>query len=448
MELITSDALPAGNRLPSTRALANHLGVARMTVVEAYDWLSDQGYLVSRRGSGTVIQDVKLPLDSDRKLQRPPKLGSGNSSENKGDLKVDFRPGLPDLALFPRQQWTSTLKRIGRSLPSQALAYSDPLGSIRLRSAIAAYLRRTRGLQTDPCNVVITAGTAQAVDLLLRVRPQCRELIIEAPGPDVLKKLPSTYGVSLREIPIDSHGLRSDLLPENDGFVRCAYVIPSHQFPLGYAMSIERRLALLSWAIRTNSFILEDDYDSEFAFAGRPAVPLAKLDRSDRVIYTGTFSKTLAPSLRLGFMIAPSHLLEKISTFKWWIDHGGVTHLQDALAQWIEDGTFERHVQRMRRVYKRRYELLASELVNALGDRVRIVGDRVGMHVAVIVRTKCQSELIIARCCAKDVGVYLINGNVFGMARDERAFVLGFGNLHNKEIAYGIRTFAESVMAT
>lgn len=442
--LIASGALKPGTRLPATRVLAQRLAVARMTVVEAYDWLAEQGFVEARHGSGTVVREVRVaPREPQRSVRIAPARGMAAATGGERPA-IDFRPGLPDLRSFPRRGWIHTLASTGRRVPDSALGYGEPLGDPELRSAIAAYLHRSRGYEVDVRNIVITAGTAQAVDLLLRTLPEHREIVIETPGPFALKRLPEAYGVTLRKVRVDQNGLRTDLLSRGRR-PRLAYVVPSHQFPLGCVMSVERRVELIDWAARTNAYVIEDDYDSEFAFNGRPALPLARLDAAHRVIYACTFSKTLAPALRMGFMVVPDALLTRIYNLKWWIDRGGWVLQQKALARWIENGVFEQHVHRMRKLYRERFELLTQTLSSRLGSSVRFLGQPVGMHLAVLIRTSLTATEISARAGELGVGIYPIDEPVYQASRGEVAFTFGFGNVETAAIRRGIDLFASAL---
>lgn len=432
IDLIARGALAAGARLPASRVLATQLEVARMSVVEAYGWLADEGYVIARQGSGTAVSPLSLatpPTGAVPPPVAPPPVAA-----------LAFTPGLPDLAAFPRAAWGAALARSARRLDRAVLGYGDPLGLLRLRQAIAAYLGRARGLAVPAERVVVTAGIAQAMDVVLRVLADCREVVVETPGPEALERLPAAYGVTLRPVPVDQDGLRTALLPPGDGRARLAYVIPSHQFPLGSVLSLERRVALIDWARATGAFIVEDDYDAEFAYHGRPAVPLARLDPDGRVIYAGTFSKSLAPALRLGFMVVPEHLMGRVAGLKWWADRGGDMIAQDALAGWIEQGLLERHVQRLRRVYRDRRRMLTDALRAGLGDRVRVVGQEVGMHVAVLIRTAVPADEIVRRCAAAGLGLQAI-----ARPGPEAAFVLGFGNVDASGIGRGAAILARAV---
>ncbi|WP_332767854.1 MocR-like pyridoxine biosynthesis transcription factor PdxR [Phenylobacterium sp.] len=446
IEMICNGTLIEGTRLPASRLLAERLGVARLTVVEAYQWLADQDYVAARRGSRTVVQNVQPllanPDDHIHRISRPRQLLPATPK----DVLIDFRAGRPDLASFPRKRWAAALATAARTLPPDSFDYGDPLGHPPLRRALAAYLQRSRGLNVDPANVVITAGSAQAVDLVLRARPDHREIVLEHPGHLIVQQLVANHRVSVRETPVDEDGLRTDLLPQDATTPRVVLVTPSHQFPTGCRMSLARRRELISWASRTGALIIEDDYDSEFAYDGRPPVPLAKLDRAQHVVYMGTFSKTLAPALRLGFMVVPDPMIEAITALKIWVDYGGGALPQEAMAQWIESGIFERHLQRMRPIYQGRYDVLTRELTGRLGDRVRFAAARVGMHLMIFVRSPMDTVELTRRTRARGVVIYPLPFESATQAPDEIAIVLGFGNLSEPEIVTGVTVLAETII--
>jgi GntR family transcriptional regulator/MocR family aminotransferase len=444
IEMICNGTLPQGARLPASRLLAERLGVARLTVVEAYQWLADQGYVSARRGSRTIVEDVQ-PLLADPMQAGAPRPAPPVTSGEDAEAFIDFRAGRPDLGSFPRKRWISALGAASRVLPPEAFDYGDPLGHLPLRLALAAYLQRSRGLHVEPANLVITAGSAQTVDLVLRALPDHREIVLEHPGHVIVQQLVATHQVTVIEIPVDDEGLRTDQLPENDGVARVALVTPSHQFPTGCRMSLARRRDLISWASRTGATIIEDDYDSEFAYDGRPPVPLAKLDRGQRVVYMGTFSKTLAPALRLGFMVVPDHMLAAVTALKIWVDYGGGVLPQAAMANWIESGTFERHLQRMRPIYQRRYDVLTRELTRRLGDRIRFAAARVGMHLMVFLDSPLDQEEIVRRARSQGVIIYPLASPTPGQRPNETALVLGFGNLSEDQIVSGVAALGRAV---
>lgn len=441
IELICDGVLKAGTRLPASRELAQHIGVARLTIVEAYQWLAEQGYVAARRGSRTVVQDVgphsgKVETQSQGLDIQEPKSDSP-------PISIDFRPGRPNLHEFPRRRWGNTLAAALQDVPVEYLDYGDPLGYMPLREALSSYLRRSRGLSAHPRQIAITAGSGQALDIVLRALPDHREVVVEQPGHSIVLRLLALHGVKIVETPVDLEGIRTDPLP-TDTRSRVALVTPSHQFPMGVRMSLARRRDLISWASRTKALIVEDDYDSEFAYDGRPLIPLASLDRSDRVVYMGTFSKTLAPGLRLGFMILPIRLVDAVAKIKLWSDYGGNVVQQAALARWIDDGSFERHLYRMRTRYRLRQMCLVEEVDRLFGERARIIGAPVGMHATIGIEADRSAAEIAERAAGRGVGLYPLIGAAGMLRKRERAFVMGFGNLSEKEIKQGLAALAEA----
>jgi GntR family transcriptional regulator / MocR family aminotransferase len=448
IDMIGRGVLPAGARLPATRELARRLCVGRTTVVEAYDMLAEQGYIRARRGSGTLVQEapcVAAPL-LDRHVPREQRVSRKSASQC--EPKIDFRPDLPDLASFPKRQWLASLVRCVRDITKPDLDLCDPLGSNRLRRAVACYLGRSRRLEVDPRNIVITSGNVESADLILRVvAGSVTEAVVEEPGALWLQEVLTAHALTIRKLPLDCDGLRTDLLPGHDTR-RLACVAPGHQWPIGCVMTPERRSALLSWATRTDSYIFEDDSDRELAMQASPVPPLALLDLGGTVIYSGSFSKTLVPALRVGFVVLPAPLLERVRTERWWIDRGGPVLHQDALADWLEKGTYERHVQHMRRIYRERFNVLTAALESSLGDRIRILGQPIGTHMTVLVQTDLPAEELSRRAHALGVKVHPLEGHLAIANTAERGFVFGFGNLSRTQILSGVHTFADVVLSS
>lgn len=447
IEMIGRGVLPAGTRLPATRELARRLCVGRTTVVEAYDMLAEQGYIRARRGSGTLVQEAPC-LDGQVRRPPPREHRASRKSALQCEPEIDFRPDLPDLASFPKRQWLASLVRCGRDITRPDLDLCDPLGSNRLRRAVACYLGRSRRLEVDPRNIVITSGHVQSADLILRVvAGSVTEAVVEEPGPLWLEEILAAHALPIRKLPLDCDGLRTDLLPAHDTR-RLACVAPGHQWPIGCVMTPERRFVLLSWAKRTDSYVFEDDSDRELAMQASPALPLALLDAGGTVIYSGSFCKTLVPALRIGFVVLPSALLERVRTEKWWIDRDGPVLHQDALADWLEKGTYERHVQHMRRIYRERFHVLTAALESSLRGRIRILGQPIGTHVTALVRTSVPAEELGRRAHTLGVKVYPLEGDLAIADASERGFVFGFGNLSGPQILSGVRTFADVVLRT
>ncbi|HRF48616.1 MAG TPA: PLP-dependent aminotransferase family protein, partial [Anaerolineales bacterium] len=330
------------------------------------------------------------------------------------------------------------------SAPADQLGYGPVEGLPQLRRLIAEYVARTRGLRVEPARVVVTLGTAQAMDLMLRALAPVGGIALEDPGPEPVRRLARLHGLKIHPIPVDSQGLRVDRLPSGRDAPRVVHVIPSHQYPTGAALTLDRRLDLLSWAERHDAFILEDDYDSEFRFDQAPPVALAALDTAERVAYLGSFSKTLFPGLRLGFGVVPERLVERVLELKWFSDRCTPVLEQLALADWLETGVFERHVRKMRNVYSQRREVLLAALRRHFGERVEVSGVPAGMHVLAEFALGLGERELLERAAALGVGLYPA-GPGQHTRRRRAAVVLGFGNLSETLIERGIARLAEGL---
>ncbi len=441
---IFAQPIPPGTRLPATRELARRLSVSRLVVVEAYEWLIAEGYATARSGSGTYVaaglgaatgpiaDAVDPPRRTDVLPERP--------------ARFDFRPGLPALDLFPRRLWRASLSRAALQARPDLLGYGPVEGLPQLRRLIAEYVARTRGLRVEPQRVVVTLGTAQAMDLMLRALAPVRSMALEDPGPEPVRRLARLHGIDVVPVPVDEQGLRIGSLPVGKRAPQVVHVIPSHQYPTGVALRLERRLELLRWAEQHDAVLLEDDYDSEFRFDQAPPIALAALDTREHVAYLGSFSKTLFPGLRLGFGVIPERLMERVLELKWFSDRCTPVLEQLALAEWLETGVFERHVRRMRTVYARRRETLLGALERAFGGRAHIGGVPAGMHVLVEFDLGLTSAELIARAAEGGVGLYPVVGGpqpTRGLAQ----VVLGFGHLPEALIVRGITRLGRSLAA-
>ncbi|MGW0881776.1 MocR-like pyridoxine biosynthesis transcription factor PdxR [Streptomyces sp. NPDC002671] len=367
-DAVRTGRLAPGTRLPSSRSLAIDLGIARNTVAEAYADLVAEGWLTARQGSGTRV--------SDRAVAAPPGTGRAPRRPEPGLPALSLMPGTPDLASFPRAEWLKAARRALTAAPYDALGYGDPRGRTELRTALAGYLARARGVRADPETMVITAGFAHALRLLgtvLRARG-VRTVAVESYGLDVHWALLRAAGLSTPPLPYDEHGTDTTKLTDEAGAV---LLTPAHQFPMGTALHPERRAALVDWARRTGGLVLEDDYDGEFRYDRQPVGALQGLD-PDHVAYLGTASKSLAPGLRLGWMVLPPSLVEEVTSAKGGADTVGAPD-QLTLAEFITSGAYDRHVRSSRLRYRRRRDALAA----AVSDRapgVRVTGISAGLH--------------------------------------------------------------------
>lgn len=396
---ILDGTLAAGARLPATRRLADELGVSRNTVLNAYEQLLAEGYLEGKIGSGTYVPST-LPDDllqvrsASRRRQPTPQRRRKLSQRGElltqaagpvlrsGETPRPFRPGVPALDVFPFDVWTRLVSRHHRRPTSDLLAYHHPAGYLPLRRAIASHLGAARAVRCDPEQVIIVTGSQQAIDLIARILLDPGETAwIEDPGYLGAKASLKALGVRLFPVPVDEAGLDVTIGRECCPGARLVYVSPSHQYPLGVTMSLPRRLALLEWARQADAWVVEDDYDSEFRYGGRPLAALQGLDRDGRVIYVGTFSKALFPSLRLGYLVLPPDLVDAFIAARAVLDRQTPTLSQAVVADFMEEGHFQRHIRRMRTVYRERQDVLLEAARRELSDVLKVPPCETGLHL-------------------------------------------------------------------
>jgi len=460
-ERIASGEIPAGTRLPSTRATAVELGISRNTVLLAYEQLTAEGYVRGRAGGGTVVQhvereaapagthaSVQLHTSTPRRLRmarfgravtarRSLPLLSGYVSE-RPRLAFDFRYGLPAIADFPVASWQRHLSRCARKASVRAHDYGHPQGSPALREALARYLLRARGVRCRPSHIVVTTGSQQGLDLGARLLLDVGErAIVEEPGYEGARRTFAAAGAELEFVPTDQAGLDVDALGGRSA--RVVHVTPSHQYPLGGILPYPRRVALLAWAASSDAYVFEDDYDSEYRYEGRPVEALKSLDTDDRVLYLGTFSKVMFPALRLGYAVLPEALVEPFTRAKLIADGGTSVLEQDALADFLSSGEFERHIRRSRMRYGERRSTLLSALDEQLGERVEVVGASAGMHVVAWLRDVPAGATrdLVARAATAGVGIYSIAPHYHTQPR-RAGLVLGYTGLPAGDIHAGI----------
>lgn len=425
-DAIRTQRLRVGERLPSTRALARTLGLSRGLVQDCYAQLQAEGYLVARPGAATqVAAGAGVPAAPTPPPAAPPQL------------LADFRWGVPDLSAFPLSDWMWATRDAARTLPTAALDYGDPRGSAALREVLAGYLRRVRAAAADPERIVICSGYAQGLGLALRAlaRTGVHTAAYEDPGsPARLSSTMSWAGLSAVPVPVDAHGIDVRALAATGA--RAVVVTPAHQWPTGVVMSPERRLALIEWARHRDAVIIEDDYDAEFRYDREPVGALQGL-APDRVISMGTVSKSLAPALRLGWMLCPPALAEHITTHKQLTDRGSPTLDQLALARMIESGRFDRHLRRMRTAYAARRTALVTALA-AHAPEARVTGLAAGFHAVVHLGGSADEQTVIATARARSVGLYGMRACRTAPAAQETQLVLGFGNVGERALTAGI----------
>jgi GntR family transcriptional regulator/MocR family aminotransferase len=407
---IVEGRLRLGERLPSSRELARSLRVARMTVVVAYERLAGEGFTASRAGAGTYVNQL-VPSSTNARTRhqvaelRPRPIWKSLSLPGLYGLTApfEFRTGVPDPSLFPYRTWRRLTASVLRSDANGV--YGPPAGHRALREAIARHVTVSRGVDAAVDHLTITSGAQQAIDLIGRVwlKPGDR-VAVENPGYTPPSRLFESLGACVHGVPVDSEGLVVDALPRG---TRLVYVTPSHQNPLGVTMALPRRVALLAWAARHNAVIVEDDYDSEFRFSDRPIEPLQTLDTAGRVLYVGSFSKTLSPALRLGFVVSPPSLSEAMQKAKYVTDYHTSMPAQGVLARFIADGGFARHVRRASRVYRQRHELITRYLTSHFSEHLEVIPSATGLHITAVARRASVERIRAVLRKASDVGVRL-----------------------------------------
>lgn len=457
-EAILGGRLAPGRRLPSSRALADEIGVSRNTVLAAYDQLFAEGYTEGQVGSGTTVSRV-LPEEvlAARAAKRPPVGGEGAGLSNAGRAllgskpRVDrstsssiFRPGLPEISRFPWNHWSRMVAKFWRKPPRHLVSYGEPGGYMPLRVAIADYLRAVRGLACEAEQVIVTAGAQQAIDLAARALLDRGDKVwIEEPGYAGIKGVLTAAGAELVPVPVDQDGL---VVSAGRGLApnaRMAVVTPSHQYPLGSVMSLARRLDLLEWATEHNAWILEDDYDSEYRYSGRPLSALQGLDTSGRVIYVGTFSKVLFPAIRLGYMVVPPGLAEPMIRIRRSLDDQTAISMQPVLSEFIETGHFAGHIRRMRTLYAERQSVLINEISRRLSGVLDVAPDEAGMHLVARIRTVCglSDADIATRAAAQNLTVYPLSEFYIGQPI-QNGLVLGYAGTEERDICAGVERLA------
>ena len=400
---ICRGTLPMGAPLPSSRALAQDLGVARGTVVEAYGQLTAEGYLASRLGSGTVV------AWAGRTAARP---ALPEKTTAPDPIRFSFRSGSPDVSSFPRAAWVRALRAALVRAPDLALDYGDPRGRPELRAVLADYLARARGVVTSEEDLVISNGFGQALWLLARALRVAgiRQVAVEDPGSEGARQALEDAGLRWRPVPVDGEGLRVELLDPRD---RAVVLTPAHQYPMGVTLSPARRAAVVAWARAHDALVVEDDYDGEFRYDRQPVGALQALDPA-RVVYAGTASKALAPGVRLGWLALPRRWVGPVAAAKRRLDCQAPGLEQLALAELIRSGAFERHLRRMRREYRRRRDLLLSALAERAPALVP-AGIAAGIHL-VLRLPEGASELAL-EAAARERGIQLSGLHAFTAGR-------------------------------
>ena len=456
-QCILAGSMKPGEKVASTRGLADSLGVSRSTVVDAYKQLIAEGFLDARAKSSTF---VCLELPETNRSAIPSKFTGKLTELGKRLLKTEFAEAEPEqleipfyswrtsFEDLPLEQWTKTLWRRYRVGEQNLLDWAPRAGSMRLRKTLAEMVRQTRGIECEPEQIITTLGYVQALDLVARLFISKGDRVaVEDPCFPETRVALAAHGADLIPINVDESGLVVEQLAgRSKQDIKLVCLTPSHQFPTGAVLPMARRLELLDWSRKAGALILEDDYDSEFRYVGQPIPALAGLDKNNLVIYVGSFSKVLYTSFGLGYMVVPKNLSELFENVRRLADPLP-TQMQEALADFIEEGHLKRHIKHMRPIYDERRSALIHSLKQHLEHRVTIYGDNAGLHVMARIKSVIPDQILIGRCAKAGVGLLSTSASYLGQApRGE--FIFGYGNLTPEEIREGIRRLAALIHHT
>jgi len=444
-DAIISGRLAAGSQIPPSRLLAGQLGVSRKTVSAVYVKLTDEKLLTGQVGLGTFVSpDVspRVPNQGRGELAGAAVVSRWNDISTplrhptpEGRSRYEYIGGGSTKSQFPMDDWRRcVLFALRQDTESRGL-YRQPEGVAMLRDAISRHIGFSRGVRCSASDIIVTNGAQQALDLIARVlvEPGCI-VAVEEPGYPPARLLFASQGAKVCGVPVDSEGIVVDKIPDH---ARLIYVTPSHQFPLGMPMSVRRRHALLERAKKIGAIIIEDDYDSEFRYEGRPTDSLQGMDEDDIVAYVGTFSKVLLPELRLGYVVAPAAIFSAIATAKHLTDWHTASMTQYAIAKFIDDGYLLKHVRRCHAIYARRREKILTRFNTDLADWFQPIPSVAGFHLAVLSKKKLDMQLLIKLARRVDVGLYPLDG-FYHFSEPRQGLMLGFGGIETLDIDFSL----------
>lgn len=436
---IWNENIKAGSRLPSHRNLSLQLGVSRNTVECAYQQLIAEGYVESKPKRGLFVSYV----DYDVKQHTSTNKQTIDTFTPLETFHYDFSHGSIDIPSFPLSTWRKVMSHSLLQYENELFRQEDPQGEWQLRHEISQYLYEARGVHCTPDQIIIGAGTQQLLSLLLQLLPNDCTYGIENPGFHRVRAILQSYHVSIHPIPLCDKGIRIPDLYTSDANV--VYVTPSHQFPCGMIMPLSERMELLKWANEKQGYIIEDDYDGEFRYIGKPIPSLQGLDQNDRVIYMGTFSKSFLPSIRMSYIVLPNTLLSM------YREHGTifkqtVSKMQQlAFSNFMKQGYWERHLNRIRTLYKRKHRRLVSAIENEMGQFIRMIGSQSGLHIVLHVHNGMNETELIHAAATKSIKVYPLSlYDIVNDLQHESYVLLGFGGIAEDAIENAIRLLKEA----
>ncbi|WP_283148792.1 PLP-dependent aminotransferase family protein [Silvimonas soli] len=456
-EAILAHELPAGRKLPSSRMLATELGIARNTVIQVYEQLAVEGYLLAGTGSGTFVADSSPDQQMlGSAAAAPASSDSGEHLSQRGQRLIAsagvsrrqwgaFVPGVADVTRFPAAIWSRLQARHMRNPRPELLSYAPPGGHAPLREALADYLRNARSVRCEPEQIIITTGIHQSVDLAVRLLCDPGDAVwTEDPCYWGVRSVMQASGLQLKPIAVDAEGINPS--PEDLATPpRMMLVTPSHQYPLGMVMSLARRRMLLEFARQRDCWIIEDDYDSEFRYANRPLMSLQGMDDADRVIYVGSFGKILYPGLRIGYLVVPPALAEPFAVALAELYREGQLLQQAVLSDFIAEGHFSSHIRRMRNVYGSRREILMQEISRHFGDAVSVRGDEAGLHLVATLPGHVDDRQIAQDALAAGIATRPLSSYYNQANAPERGLLLGYACVQDDDIARHFATLARVI---
>ncbi|MED1738418.1 PLP-dependent aminotransferase family protein [Bacillus swezeyi] len=430
---IHSGHIQPGTKLPSKRALSKHLNISQTTVEHAYEQLTAEGYLISKPRKGWYAAETDGDFNDH---PTPPLFNTETETSPYLENVIDFHHGHVDLNSFPVSSWKKTIAKTVDASDFELFQSGSPAGDLFLRKMIAVYLRESRGVKCTPEQIIVGAGTPVVLQLLCQLFPKGTAVGYENPGFYRSKSVLKVGGLRVMPIAVDESGICVNELHQYRP--KLAYVTPSHQFPLGMVMPVGRRLKLLDWAKSHGAYIIEDDYDGEFRYAGQPIPSLQGLDQNNRVIYLGTFSKSLIPSLRVSYMVLPLPLAERgqelCSLYKQTVSR----HVQQAVAQFMKSGEYQRHINRMRTLYRKKRKTLLEAVKRELGNDAATKGENAGLHIILETNGIKSEEWLVSKALEEGVKVYPASVS-YDTPPQTTAVLLGFGGLSEEAITAGIK---------
>jgi GntR family transcriptional regulator/MocR family aminotransferase len=437
-DAIRSGRLAPGTRLPSSRVLAADLGVTRGVVVDAYDQLAAEGYVTTAQGSGTRVNE-----GARAGAGAPPVRPGVAGDDGRPPLAHDFRSGLPDLGLFPRAAWVRATRAALATMPDADLGYLPPAGLARVRASLAGYLGRVRGVACTPDQVVLCNGFGHGFSLVLRALADRghHDIAVEVPGYAEPRDQVAFAGGRCHPVPVDADGIRTDALVATGA--DAVVVTPAHQSPTGVVLSPARRTQLVDWARATGGYVIEDDYDAEYRYDRQPVGALQGV-APDRVIYQGTASKSLAPGLRLGWLVAPPELVDDVLRARRVTDHMGTAVLQATFGEFLDRGDLDRHLRRTRRIYRQRRDALLEALARWLPE-ARVGGVSAGLTAFVTLPDGWDSGVVVDVARRHGIGVYQVDDPLMSAAQRSSTLTVGYGTQRPAQLQEGIRLLARAL---